>query len=96
MGWVGVGVAVTGIGLGIIVDFGSVAVVRAVGVDAEGDDVSDTGDGLGEMVGIGSVAVASTGIEGDGMDTAVWVGADVDAGAQALRKSSPIERSCCH
>ena len=52
------------------------------------------------MMGIGSVGTTcavDTGAEVvDGTETIVWVGAGVDNGAHALRKSSPIERCRCH
>ena len=51
------------------------------------------------MVGFGSVAVAcavDVGVAGVAVETAVWVGVTIDAGAHALKKSSPIAKSCCH
>lgn len=100
MGWVGAGVAEMGKGLGVVLGIGSVGAAGAVDAGAEVVDAAEMGKGLGIMMGIGSVGAAGVVDAGakvvGAADTAVWVGADVDDRAHALRKSSPIEKSSCH
>jgi len=78
-----------------VVGIGSVGAGVAVGAGVRVVDAAKVGKGLGVMMGIGSVGSAGAKAVG-AADTAVWVGADVDDGAHALRKSSPSATSRCH